>query len=233
MLQAMDRSTSLYQGASGQKYHDEKREVRPEALEWLLRFRARKLQPHVGPGDVVFEMGVGSGWNLGRLRCLRRMGCDVSEFLAPRLGALGIEFVRDMAAVPGGIADVAICHHALEHVLRPAEALGELGRILKPGGKLVLHVPWEKERRYAHYRRDEPNHHLYTWNAQNLGNLVASLDYGIESVAVRRYGYDRLAANLACRLRLGEAGFRSLRSMLVAVRPLSEVELIARRGPAA
>jgi hypothetical protein len=58
-----------------------------------------------------------------------------------------------------------------------------------------------------------------------VGNLVAVLGYQVESVAVRRYGYDRFAANAAARLRLGERGFRLIRACLVAVRPLWEVEL--------
>ena len=122
---------------------------------------------------------------------------------------------------------VAICHHTLEHLLAPAEALLQLARILKPQGKLVLHVPWERERRYARHRADEPNHHLYDWNAQNLGNLVTVLKFRIQSVVVRRYGYDRFAANLAARLRAGERGFRIIRAGMIALRPLREVELIA------
>jgi len=229
MKSELDPAAQLYHGPSGRAYHEAKRGLRPECLPWLTTLRAEKFQPHVQPEDVVFELGVGAGWNLGRLRCARRIGCDTSEFLAERVTALGIEFVTDLAAVPDATAHAAICHQTLEHLLEPAEALRQLARVLKPGGKLILHVPWEREGRYAHYRADEPNHHLYDWNAQNLGNLVTVLGYRIESVGVRRYGYDRFAANLALRLRLGEKGFRAIRAGLLALRPLREVELIGRR----
>lgn len=229
MKSELDPAARLYQGSSGQAYHEDKRALRPECLLWLLALRAAKLQPHVQAGDVVFELGVGAGWNLGRLHCARRIGCDTSGFLAERVRALGIEFVGDLAAVPDATAHVAICHHALEHFLEPAEALRQMARVLKPGGKLILHVPWERERRYASYQPDEPNHHLYDWNAQNLGNLVTVLGYRIESVGIRRYGYDRLAANFAFRLRVGKKGFRAIRACLIALRPLREVELIASR----
>jgi len=222
-------ASQLYQGASGREYHDGKRALRSEALGWVMALRAGKFQRHVRSADVVFELGVGAGWNLGRLRCARRIGCDTAEFLDERLPALGIEFVGEFSAVPVATVDVAICHHTLEHLLEPAEALKQLARILKPQGKLLLHVPWERERRYGHYRPDEPNHHLHTWNAQNLGNLVAILDFRIETVSVRGYGYDRVAANLAVRLRLGERGFRLIRACLVVLRPLREVELVGVR----
>jgi SAM-dependent methyltransferase len=220
-------AASLYQGTSGREYHDRKRALRPDALEWVLGLRAQKFQPHVRSDDVVFELGVGSGWNLGRLQCSRRIGCDAAEFLAQRVTALGVEFVTDISAVPDATANVAICHHALEHLLDPAEALNQLARVLKPGGKLVLHVPWERERRYSRYRPGEPDHHLYTWNAQNLGNLATVLGYRIESIGIKRYGYDRYAANAAARFGIGEQGFRLIRPSLIALRPLLEVELVA------
>ncbi len=191
-----------------------------------MALRAEKFQRHVRPEDVVVELGVGSGWNLGRLRCARRIGVDTATFLGERVAALGIEFLTDLAALPEATADVAICHQTLEHMLEPAAALRALARVLKRGGRLVLHVPWERERRYGHYRTTEPNHHLYNWNAQNVGNLVTVLGYRVESVAVRRYGYDRFAADAAARLRWGERGFRLVRACLVGVRPLWEVELI-------
>ncbi len=229
MKSELDPAARLYQGASGHDYHEHKRALRPECLGWVMNLRAEKFKRHVRTEDVVFELGVGSGWNLGRLRCARRIGCDTSGFLAERVTALGIEFVTDIAAVPDATANVAICHQTLEHLLEPAEALRQLARVLQPGGRLILHVPWERERRYARYRADEPNHHLYHWNAQNLGNLVTVLGYRIETVGIRCYGYDRFAANLAIRLRVGERGFRAIRAGLIGLRPLREVELVAVR----
>ncbi len=218
-----------YQGEAGRAYHEGKRGVPAPALAWIHALRAAKFQTHVAPTDTVFEFGPGAGWNLAALRCARRVGCDAADFLAPTLLALGIEFVADAAAFPDASADVVLCHHALEHVLHPATTLSDLRRILKPGGLLLVHVPWEREARYARYRPDDPNHHLHGWNAQTLGNLATVLGWRIESLAVRRYGYDRFAATLAHRFRLGPNGFRLLRALLLAVRPLREVELVARK----
>jgi SAM-dependent methyltransferase len=224
-----DPASALYRGASGVAYHEDKRALAPGALEWVQKLRAEKFQAWIRETDTVFELGVGGGWNLAQLRCARRIGCDAADFLADRLRALGIEFHARMNDVPDGSADVVLCHQTLEHLLEPVAALRELARIVRPGGRLILHVPWEVERRYAHFDPQEPNHHLYHWNAQNLGNLVTVLGWKIERLTVRRYGYDRFAANLALRLRAGESAFRALRSVLIALRPFREVELIGHR----
>lgn len=227
-----DAAAEHYRGAGGHAYHEEKRALSLVARQWVWRLRAEKFQVRVTPSDTVVELGAGAGWNLARLTCARRIGCEVAEFLAPELTALGIEFVADIRAVPPEVADVALCHHVLEHLLDPAEGLRQLARVLRPDGLLVLHVPWETERRYGRFDPVEPNRHLFHWNAQNLGNLATVLGWRIERVSVRRYGYDRFAAQTALRWHLGEGGFRLLRRLGLALRPLREVELIARR-PAA
>ena len=223
-----DAATALYREESGHAYHEVKRALDPGALPWVMALRARKFQPYVQVADVVFELGVGAGWNLGALRCARRIGCDASAFLSPQLTPLGIEFVPELRAVPDNLANVVICHQTLEHLPDPAETLRRLRGVLRNDGRLILHVPWERERRYAHYRPDEPNHHLFNWNAQNLGNLVSLVGYKIELLTVRKYGYDRFAANFAFRYHLGEPGFRFFRTCLIALRPFREVELLAR-----
>ncbi len=216
-----------YRGAAGRRYHEVKRGLPASARPWVTRLRAEKFRPLVGPTDTVFEYGCGAGWNLAALPAARRLGFDVAEFLRAEVEADGIEWVADPAGLPSGLADVVICHHALEHVPEPWEALREMRRLLKPGGRLGLWVPCEKERRYRRFDPAEPNHHLYSWNVQSLGNLVTEAGFTVTQAGLARYGYDRYAAVWAVRLRLGEAGFRALRRLLMAVRPLWEVALRA------
>jgi len=225
---AFDAAESAYLGASGSAYHEGKRSVPPEALPWILRSRAELFQPWIRDSDAVFEFGCGFGWNLAGLRCAARAGHDISEGLRPEVEAAGAAFISRTDTLESASFDVAIAHHSLEHVPEPRRTLFELGRILKPDGLLLLAVPWERERRYTRFDPGEPNHHLFSWNAQTLGNLVAVSGFRVESAGVRSYGYDRRAALIAVRWRLGAAGFHTVRSALRALRPLREVVIRAR-----
>lgn len=226
----MQDPVAHYQGDAGRHYHGVKRGVPPAALPWIARLRAAKFQPRVNPADTVLEYGVGAGWNLAALRAGRRIGFDVADFLRPEVERLGVEFVGDTTILPDGLAAVLICHHVLEHVLVPTEALSEIRRLLHPEGRLLLHVPYEPERRYRRFDPSEPNHHRYSWTVQTLANLVTDCGFTVMEAGLARYGYDRFAAAWALRVGLGEGGFRVLRRGCVALRPLREVRLVARHS---
>jgi SAM-dependent methyltransferase len=55
-----------------------------------------------------------------------------------------------------GAFDAVLCNQVLEHVFEPEEFVGEIARVLKPGGRLLLTVPFvwdehEQPRDYARY----------------------------------------------------------------------------------
>lgn len=50
--------------------------------------------------------------------------------------------VSDMAPVADTSYDTVLCSEVLEHLADPAAALREINRVLKPGGKLILSVPF-------------------------------------------------------------------------------------------
>ena len=224
------RGEQHYTGTSGRHYHEGKRALPPRALPWVTRLRAAKLSPFVHETDAVFEFGVGSGWNLASLCCRRKAGCDISEFLQERLREHGIEYVRDPSWLEDFSVDVAICHHSLEHVAAPLDVLIQIRRLLCANGKLLLHVPYEKEARYRRFDPQEPNHHLYSWNVQTLGNLVTEAGFNVVSAGLGEFGYDRFAAHWAVRLRLGEFGFRMIRRLLHLLRPMREVRIVATKA---
>lgn len=224
----MSRSLERYRGSAGQAYHEGKRALPPATYSWVARARAAKLAPLVRLEDVVLEYGVGYGWNLAALPCRRRLGFDVAEVVEPIVSQHGIEFLRSLERVEDHSAQVVLCHHTLEHLLDPPAALREMARLLHPQGRLIVVVPWERERRQRRFRRHDPNHHLYSWSVQSLGNLLVDCGYEVLEAHTWVYGYDRFAARWAHRLRLGERGYRILRRLLQTLRPLREACVVAR-----
>jgi SAM-dependent methyltransferase len=218
-----------YQGDAGRHYHRVKRGIPDRAVPWVAALRARKLSSHISADDVVLEYGVGTGWNLAGLTCRRKIGFDIAEGVEETVRGLAIEFVGDTSGVGDGTADVVICHHALEHVVDPAAALKEMGRLLKADGRLLLYVPLEGETR--DFRRNDPNHHLYSWNVQTLGNLVEETGFKVSEAGMGEFGYSRFAAVWAAKLGVGETGFRCLRRVLHILKPASEVRIIAGKKP--
>jgi SAM-dependent methyltransferase len=225
----IEQAERHYRGEAGAGYHQGKRAVPDLAIPWVARVRAEKLARFVKPTDVVFEFGAGFGWNLARLNCRRKLAFDLEDLLSPAFRAAGVEFVADIRTITDGSVNVAICHHALEHVMQPVAVLGELHRMLAADGKLLLFVPLEQRRKYGRFEANEPNHHLYSWNVQSLGNLVEETGFRVVEAVTGVYGYDRFAATWAVRRRLGEGGFRVLRRLLNLVRPEREVRIVAAR----
>jgi SAM-dependent methyltransferase len=223
----LEQAQRHYRGEAGRRYQQHKRAIPDSAVAWVARLRAEKLSPSVRPTDVVLEYGVGLGWNLAALPCRRKIGFDVGDFLESSVRALGIEYIAETKTIADGTMDVVLCHHTLEHVPDPPAVLREIRRLLAPAGKLLLFVPLEREAKYNHFIPDEPNHHLYSWNTQTLGNLVRELGFDVAEAGTGEFGYSRFAAVWASKLRLGENGFRGLRRLLHLVKPAREVRLIA------
>lgn len=218
-----------YKGDAGRSYHYAKRGIPPESYDWVSRSRAKKIQPFIDKDNVVYELGVGSGWNLAKLICKRKLGLDVADFLENKVITQGIEFYNDYSKVPLKEVDVTLCHHVLEHLIDPAATLKKLHEGLRAGTKLLIYVPFEVGGRYRRFNPEEPNHHLFSWNVQTMGNLVGECGFKVENAALGQFGYDRFSAAWAVRSRTGENGFRALRRMLHLVLPLKEVRLVARR----
>jgi SAM-dependent methyltransferase len=221
-------SQEYYRGEAGQRYQQQKRAVPEAAVPWVAKLRGEKFQPFIKSTDTVVEFGVGLGWNLANLQCARRIGTDLENFLPPALKT-AIEFVPTTTEIPNDSVDVVICHHVLEHVESPAEMLREARRILKMNGQLLAYVPFETESRYRRYDAAEPNHHLYSWNVQTLGNLVDNRGFALQKCESGEFGYDRFAAKLALRFSLGENGFRMFRRLAHLVRPGREVRVVAKK----
>ena len=217
-----------YAGPDGEKYHL-RRQLPPEAEGWVASLRAAKLQPFVKGTDSVLEYGVGFGWNLMALECRQKIGFDVVSSLRSVVEARGIRFVMDLSALSTETFDVLVCHHTLEHLANPAEALQIMLRLLKPLGKLLLFVPYEFERKYRRQNPSDKAHHLYSWTVSSLSNLVVAQGFQLDSARLQPFRFDRAAAVAAYRLKMGAIGYRFTRALGLFFLPEYEVVVIAEK----
>lgn len=125
----------------------------PEAYEAMLRqvVPGNSAPDVTGPRQRVLDCGVGTG-ALSRALAnvlpapFRLDAIDISPAMLDRaednLRAAGIEFTMrqgDLRRLPYGDAtfDIVMTAHVLEHLPDPDVALGEMVRVLKPGGLLI------------------------------------------------------------------------------------------------
>ncbi|MBI4878663.1 MAG: class I SAM-dependent methyltransferase [Planctomycetes bacterium] len=104
-----------------------------------------------GAGGAALDLGCGTGLTLNHLamRFDRVIGLDISkEMLRGYEGGHRAEarvalLLADMTALPiaSGSVDVILCRSALHHMDDEAAALAEMGRTLKPSGRLVIGEP--------------------------------------------------------------------------------------------
>jgi len=118
-----------------------------EALVRLVGARhVRMLSRGLAPGARVLDVGCGRGVLLSSLA---DRGFEVHGFEISAAAVAGADPRADIrvgnelqdAGYPDACFDEVILWHVLEHLPDPRRTLGEIRRILKPGGRLIVAVP--------------------------------------------------------------------------------------------
>jgi SAM-dependent methyltransferase len=123
------------------------------------------LQRNVDPTTAVLDVGCGAGNSYAPVVAARAdsyVGVDVSSKAVELARAAGLDarVIDDAASLPfeDDSFDLAVCVEVFEHLFAPDRAAGEIRRLLRPGGKLVVSTP------NAVYWRLRANLVLGHWN---------------------------------------------------------------------
>lgn len=122
----------------------------------------RELRPIVECGGTVLDLGCG-----GKKLHEKFIGVDIRGNGVVGVGAnahkpSAADVDADISILPMGTetVDAILAKHVLEHILDPIKALAEWGRVLKPGGKLVILCP---DYRFCEAISVDPSHtHAFT-----------------------------------------------------------------------
>ncbi|MGH2625708.1 MAG: class I SAM-dependent methyltransferase [Anaerolineales bacterium] len=115
---------------------------------WSNRFYAALARRFGPPRGRLLEVGCGLGHLLARLQDrFEAVGVDVNSAalreaaaVAPR-ARLEEGSAEDLGHFADGYFSVVIAKHVVEHLRRPETAVAEFGRVLSPGGILILSTP--------------------------------------------------------------------------------------------
>ncbi|MGD0574215.1 MAG: class I SAM-dependent methyltransferase [Anaerolineales bacterium] len=114
---------------------------------WSNRFYAGLARRYGRPGGRLLEVGCGLGHLVGQLeRDFETHAVDVNPWalgqvrqVAPRTRVN--EASAECLPYREESFDVVIIKHIVEHLVHPDQAVHELGRVLVPGGTLILSTP--------------------------------------------------------------------------------------------
>ena len=189
------------------RYEEHHRERRAEGDFVFVPERIPLFQSAIGRGKRVLDLGCRSG-ALTRhfLEGNEVVGLDVDRSALAKAEALGIEPVQanveDPLPFEDGSFDAVVAGELLEHLQFPDALVGEIRRVLRPGGVIVGSVPnayrVQSRLRFlrGHPPEDDPTH-LRMFSPAMMHELLA----GFEDVQLSYVGgrYRRLHARLFAR----------------------------------
>ncbi|MFZ2100491.1 MAG: methyltransferase domain-containing protein [Oricola sp.] len=197
----------------------------------------------LGEPSYIWRAGQERRWRLIQVAAGERLagavldnGCGVGLYLREMASsctrALGVEFDRERAAealnaapvvnaagenlpVAAASFDLILSHEVLEHVADDRQALAEMSRVLRPGGRIVLFVPnrgypfethgvyWRGTYRFGNIplvnylprpARDRLAPHVRVYTSADLARLAAGLPLRLVTRTILFGAYDNVIA---------------------------------------
>ena len=122
----------------------------PRALErifhWGRSTVAKRLIRRTGQSHFALDIGCGTGLITRYIRSSRIVGVDINQWNLDRAKKRisDADFVQcDVEHLPlrNGLADFVVCTEVVEHLYRPARALGEIARVMRASSIFIGSVP--------------------------------------------------------------------------------------------
>jgi SAM-dependent methyltransferase len=191
----------------GERYEEHHRDRRDEGDFVFVPERIPLFRAAIGTGKRVLDLGCRSGQLTKHLLDGNAVvGLDVDAAALEKAAALGIEPVQANVEEPlpfeDASFDAVVAGELFEHLQFPDALVGEIRRVLRPGGVLVGSVPnaFRAQSRLRFLRgrppEDDPTH-LRMFSPAALRTMLA----GFESVQLSYVGgrFARLHARLFAR----------------------------------
>jgi SAM-dependent methyltransferase len=200
-----------------------------QSLKRMLGFYFSAKDPRFDHPGTVLDVGCGSGWFLEEMRARgwTTYGVEINK-AAAMLGqeSKGLDIfagkVQD-ARFSADFFDYIRSNHSFEHITCPNETLGELRRILKPNGKLLVAVPNIDSINARLFKQYWWNLaipvHAFNYSARTLYRLLEKHQFHVETV---RYNSDYLGIIGSFQIWLNRHTSKmALQGRIVNSRPLS------------
>jgi len=152
----------------------------PAALVGLQQSRRDLAMMYLGdlPAGKALDVGCGDGRFLNRLR-KAGWAVDGVDFDAKAIATAKSKYGLDLrhgdlasAKFEAGTFDAVTLSHVIEHVPDPIALLGEVRRVLKPGGRIVITTPNGQSRGHrefqAHWFGLDAPRHLHIFSPSSL-----------------------------------------------------------------
>jgi SAM-dependent methyltransferase len=188
---------------------------------WLSGHQIRKHVPSFD-GLTVADIGCGYEATFARqvLATVERavlldVALDPALKTTNRVEAIEGPLPDTLAGVADASVDVAMCTSVLEHLWEPQRALGEMRRILRPGGVCLVNVPswrgkWFLELsafRLGLSPADEMNDHKTYYDPRDLWPMLVKAGFRPQDIKVHRHKFG-LNTFAACRVPAASGGER-------------------------
>jgi 2-polyprenyl-6-hydroxyphenyl methylase/3-demethylubiquinone-9 3-methyltransferase len=149
------------------------------------------------PGERVLDLGCGAGRFVAALRDAGAdpVGVEIAEAALERARAVApgadLRLLEQDGSIPleHGAVDLVWCSEVLEHVADGAHLLQEARRVLRPGGRILVTVPFHGRvkaavigllRFDAHF--DPQGQHLRFFTARSLASALRAAGFAEPSV---------------------------------------------------